>query len=77
MKTIQLQELPLGKTCHITEVNAHGTEKQRMTDLGLAKGASVKALHVSPCGDPKAYAVMGAVIALRKSDAAKIIVEES
>jgi len=45
-----------------------------MIDLGFVPGAIVKALHRSPAGDPTAYYIMGAVIALRDEDASKIII---
>jgi hypothetical protein len=45
-----------------------------MIDLGLVPGAVVKALHRSPAGDPTAYYIMGAVIALRDEDASKITI---
>jgi ferrous iron transport protein A len=38
-------------------------------DLGLVPGTRVKTLRVSPLGDPKAYLIRGAVIALRAEEA--------
>ena len=46
-----------------------------MLDLGLVEGTNVEALHKSPSGDPVAYFIRGAVIALRGEDAKKVRIE--
>ena len=46
-----------------------------MLDLGFVPGGAVTALQESPWGDPVAYAVCGAVIALRRADARHIAVQ--
>lgn len=76
-KITSLNTLPLGKMAVVSDLTASGTERRRMLDLGLVRGASVEALHKSPAGDPTAYYVMGAVIALRGDDARKILIEDS
>jgi hypothetical protein len=48
-----------------------------MLDLGLIQGTNVEALQRSPSGDPVAYYIRGAVIALRDEDANKILVQYS
>lgn len=72
-----LNTLPLGKKAVVSDLTACGIERRRMQDLGLVRGASVEALHKSPTGDPTAYFIMGAVIALRGEDAQKILIEDS
>ena len=42
--------------------------------MGLTEGARVECLHRSPLGDPAAYAIRGAVVALRDCDSARIAV---
>ncbi|HZK28267.1 MAG TPA: FeoA family protein, partial [Thermoclostridium sp.] len=44
-------------------------------DLGLVSNTAIEALQKSPSGDPTAYQIRGAVIALRKEDAFNILVE--
>lgn len=41
----------------------------RLRDLGLTPGCLVECVGISPLGDPAAYRIRGAVIALRKRDA--------
>ncbi len=50
--------------------------RRRMLDLGLIIDTVVEALLKSPAGDPVAYDIRGAVIALRSEDAGKIIVDQ-
>ena len=45
-----------------------------MLDLGITEGTRIQSLMHSPSGDPTAYIIRGAVIALRKKDAAHILV---
>ena len=45
-----------------------------MLDLGFIPGAPVSALQAAPWGDPVAYGVRGAVIALRREDARRILI---
>ena len=49
-----------------------GMERRRLLDLGLLPGTLVEAKMASPSGDPVAYRVRGAVIALRRSQADQI-----
>lgn len=72
---LSLDQLLIGKKAIVMNLNAEGIARRRLLDLGLVKGASVEALHRSPYGDPIAYSIMGAVIALRNEDAAKVIIQ--
>lgn len=40
--------------------------RQRLLDLGFVPGTRVEVLFASPLGDPVAYRVEGAVVALRR-----------
>ena len=46
-------------------------------DLGFTEGAKVTVIRKSPIGDPTAYRIRGAVIALRKEEAALIEVQSN
>ncbi|HSH36614.1 FeoA family protein, partial [Schnuerera sp.] len=52
-----------------------GIIRRRMLDLGLIHGTNVKSLIQSPTGDPTAYEIRGATIALRSEEASQIFVE--
>ena len=72
---IPLNLLPIGETGIVQKLLSTGTTRRRMLDLGLVNGTPVEALQKSPSGDPTAYFIRGAVIALRSEDAGKILVE--
>lgn len=72
-----LNRLPIGSKCQVLSLASTGNERRRMLDLGLVNGTTVEALHKSPSGDPIAYFIRGAVIALRNEDAQKITVTYS
>jgi len=74
-KFMPLNFLPLGKKAKVKLLTAEGTMRRRMLDLGLISDTEVEALQKSPSGDPIAYHIRGAVIALRSEEAAKILVE--
>jgi len=52
-----------------------GPPRRRLLDLGLTPGARIRAELRSPGGDPTGYRVRGAVVALRREQAAQILVE--
>jgi len=72
---IELKNLPIGRTAKIKHLLSNGAIRRRMLDLGLISGTVVEAMHKSPSGDPTAYNIRGAVIALRSEEAGKILVE--
>ena len=50
-------------------------ERRRLQDLGVLPGTVIEAEFASPGGDPVAYRIRGATIALRKEQAAHILVD--
>jgi len=46
-----------------------GAERRRLMDLGLVPGTVIEVEMTSPLGDPTAYRVRGAQIALRREQA--------
>lgn len=52
-----------------------GADRRRMMDLGILPGTTIEVEMTSPSGDPTAYKVRGALIALRKEQAQLIRVE--
>lgn len=69
-----LPDLPVGCRGIIYEMSNEGSIRRRLRDLGFVENAEVEKVGVSPLGDPSAYYIRGAVIALRKADASKIAV---
>ena len=73
MKT--LDSVNVGDCAVIIKVETSSELKQRLLDIGLLEGTSIKVLHESPSGNPRAYLVRGAVIAIRNKDARCISVK--
>lgn len=74
MQTLDL--LSVGEHCVIKNLDEKSDMFGRFTDLGLISGTKVECVGKSPCGDPKAYLIRGAVIAIRNKDCKDIFVEE-
>lgn len=72
---ITLDSLPVGSSCNAQEILAKDPLRQRFFDLGIIPETEITALFQNPAGDPRAYSVRGAVIALRNADAHKIVVK--
>lgn len=72
----KLNDLKIGDKAKIVLVDANKNIKRRLLDMGLVKGALIEKVLVSPAGDMVAYYIKNTVIAIRKSDTEKIIVEE-
>ena len=72
MKTLNL--LSCGEAAYIKKLNINGSMHRRFLDIGLIDDTLVECVAVSPMGDPKAFLVRGAVIAIRNKDSACIVV---
>lgn len=71
---LPLCEIPIGSCAWVKKLNTKGGTRRRMLDLGIILNTEIKALQKSPSGDPTAYQIRGAVIALRDEDASEIMV---
>lgn len=67
--SITLAEIPVGSTVTVTNLNSSGVERRRMMDLGILPGAKIEVAMENPLGDPTAYNIRGAIIALRREQA--------
>lgn len=72
MPEIYLSQLAEGESCTVQSIEISGAMRYRLNELGFISGSGVTCLQRSFSGDPTAYFVRGAVIALRRSDASRI-----
>lgn len=69
-----LDRLAVGSRGTVAGVSAPEPQRRRLLELGFVPGGRVAAVQESFWGDPVAYAVCGAVIALRRNDARQIAI---
>ncbi len=72
LDTIELSTLEPGESAVVEAVGGGEAMRRRLMDLGLIGGTRVTCLGRSPAGDPAAYLIRGAVIALRRADASGV-----
>ena len=72
---MRLSIVPEGKTVKVRELLTTGSMRRRLLDMGLIEGTRVSCLQKSPAGDPVAYLIRGAVVALRSEDSSQILVD--
>lgn len=75
MRHTDLSRLREGQQALVTGIQEEGAMGRRLRDMGLVRGTLVRCLQCSPFGDPVAYLIRGAVIALRRADSRRVQVE--
>ncbi|HAW70162.1 MAG TPA: ferrous iron transport protein A [Firmicutes bacterium] len=70
-----LELLPVGCFGRVLKIIGAGINVRRLMDLGLIPGTIVESIRRSPSGDPTAYGIRGAVIALRAEESHLVLVE--
>lgn len=69
-----LTALREGQRAEVRKLLASGSMRRRLQDIGLIEGTQVECVQKSPGGDPIAYLIRGAVIALRSEDSSDVLV---
>ena len=67
----KLSELTRGERARVQSLSACPL-RRRLMDIGLIDGTEVECLGKSPLGDPAAYLIRGAVIAISALDASNV-----
>ena len=70
-----LSSLTPGECATVEGINANSTMHRRLLDIGLVRGTQVQCIGTAPCGDPSAYLIRGAVIAIRSEDADSVLIK--
>lgn len=71
-----LSKLEIGEKGIIAANCLAGNIRRRLYDLGFTEGSEIECVGNSIFSNPRAYLVKGAVIALRNTDASRIIVKQ-
>lgn len=70
-----LADIPVGGRADVVRVNGDTELRRRLLDMGLVKGTPVTVLRNAPLQDPVEIEVKGTRLALRRTDAAEVEVE--
>ncbi len=71
--TLRLCDLAPGQRGVVRTLETTGPMRRRLLDIGLVEDTAVECLGRSPGGDPAAYLIRGAVIAIRREDSAGVV----
>lgn len=71
----RLWALAPGQSARVLGMSLQGAMRRRLRDMGIVEGGEIACLMRSPFGDPAAYRVCGAVIALRREDGEQVQIE--
>ncbi len=70
--SLSLSDLGVGQSGTVYHIATTGAMRRRLLDLGVIEGTRIQCIHKSPSGNPVAYTIRGAVIALRTDDSKMI-----
>lgn len=70
-----LNTLAEGNSGYVSEILTKGGMRRRLFDIGLIPGTRVVCLQRALFGDPTAFLIRGAVIALREEDSKNILIQ--
>ena len=71
---LRLCDIAPGQDAVVKELLANGSIRRRFLDIGLIENTRVRCVGRSPGGDPSAYLIRGAVIAIRAEDSQNILI---
>ena len=74
---LTLNDIRPGQSAVVRELRCTGAMRRRLLDIGLIRNTRVQCVGRSPGGDPSAYLIRGAVIAIRAEDCRDILISES
>lgn len=71
LDTLEMNEIGI-----VESIENVGSIRRRFLDIGLTPGCKVKCVLTSPSGNPSAYLIRGAIIAIRNEDASGILIKK-
>ncbi|BBF43684.1 ferrous iron transport protein A [Lachnospiraceae bacterium KM106-2] len=77
MNNKNLNCLKIGEGATIRTLLTSGSMRRRLLDIGLVENTHVECVGRSPAGDPAAYFIRGAVIAIRSEDCENILIDSN
>ena len=71
----RLCDISPGEHATVRTLLSVGSMRRRLLDLGLIENTDVECIGRSPGGDPSAFLIRGAVIAIRREDSENICIK--
>jgi Fe2+ transport system protein FeoA len=72
-----LTDLIQGQSAKVVQVTGDGAVSQRLMEMGITPGATIRFIGSAPLGDPLEYEVRGYRLCMRRSEAKQIEVDAS
>jgi ferrous iron transport protein A len=72
-----LDALRVGQRARIEQLRGEDGIVQRLLEMGLLEGEVIRVLGFAPLGDPIEIEVCGYRLSLRRSEAARVLVQEA
>lgn len=69
-----LNDIKPGERAKIKALESTGSIRRRLLDIGLIEDTDIECIGRSPLGDPSAFLIRGAVIAIRSEDCGNILI---
>ena len=73
-ENVRLSELQPGAEGTVVQVQALGTIRQRLLEMGFIRGAHLRVEKLAPMGDPMELVIKGYHLTLRREESACILV---
>lgn len=71
-----LDRMNSGQSATVVDVTLEGASLQRLLDMGFVEGTRIKVLRKAPLLDPFDVEVRGSLVAVRRTEACRIVVTE-
>ena len=71
----KLSELKINESAKVLKIECEPSVRRRLNDMGVFPGIEIKVVRFAPMGDPIQIEIRGYMLAIRKHEASKIIVE--
>jgi len=75
-QAVTLADIKAGRKAKVIRVGAPVTAKRKFADAGVTDGSMVSVVRIAPLGDPIEIEVGGRTLAIHKTEAREIVVEE-
>ncbi|MBK9152929.1 MAG: ferrous iron transport protein A [Chloracidobacterium sp.] len=73
-RSVPLSTIEPGASVRVVDVDASGRVGRRLQEMGLVPGVEIRVVKTAPFGDPFELRLLGYKLAIRRSEAAHVLV---